>query len=124
MDYFLYLCNVKLTDTQIVPRETPKYKQNPKSRKGIKKMTNQVSKNEVVSELTDIVNRIRNMALNEVIEVLDERRNKLERILNNGREYWSQATGERFDRINKSRRKVWNKVFMYNDMIGIICNMR
>lgn len=88
-------------------------------------MTNQATINEVVSELTvDIVNRTRKMALNEVIEVVEERRAKLERVLENGREIWSQAIGERFARIHESRRKVWNKVFMYNDMIGIILNMR
>ena len=88
-------------------------------------MTNQATINEVVSELTaDIVQRTRKMVLCDLIDVLDERRNKLERILENGREYWSQATGERFTRIHESRQKVWNKVFMYNDMILLINDMR
>lgn len=88
-------------------------------------MTNQPTINEVVSELTaETVNRTRKMVLNEVIEELEERRAKLERVLENGREIWSQAIGERFSRIHESRRKVWNKVFMYNDMIGLILNMR
>ena len=88
-------------------------------------MTNQPTINDVVSELTaDIVQRTRKMVLNEVIDVLDERRNKLERILENGREYWSQATGERFARLHESRRKVWDKAIMYNDMIILIHNMR
>lgn len=89
------------------------------------KMTNQPTINEVVSELTaETVNRTRKMVLNEVIAVIEERRSKLEIVLENGREYWSHATGERFARLHESRQKVWNKVFMYNDMIGLILNMR
>lgn len=99
--------------------------QTPSPGRAQKKMTNQTTINEVVSELTaDIVQRTRKMVLCDLIDVLDERRNRLERILENGREIWSQATGERFARIHESRLKVWNKVFMYNDMILLINDMR
>lgn len=87
-------------------------------------MTNQATINEVVNELTaNIVNRTRKMVLNEVIDVLVERRAKLERVLENGRDIWSQAIGERSTRILESRCKVWNKVYMYNDMIELIVDM-
>lgn len=54
------------------------------------------------------------------MDAIQERNNQIEKLLENGRGIFEQATGDRFDRLSKQRDKLWLKMFENRNTISIL----
>lgn len=72
----------------------------------------------------DVVTMVRRETLDEVIDALEARHEQGSKLLENGRQYLEQAYGKEFDRLYRQRCKIWNKLAVISQCIGIIYELK
>lgn len=68
-------------------------------------------------ELMKVVNQAQRDIIYKAMDEIDAKRTQISDLLEKGREYYHQAYGERFDRMNAVRYNLWCKVEAYNKSI-------
>lgn len=71
-------------------------------------------------ELMKVVNQAQRDIMYKAMDEIDAKRTQIMDLLEKGREYFQQAQGDRFNRINDVRYKLWCKVEAYNKSIHCI----
>ena len=71
-----------------------------------------------------LIEKTRKETLDEVIEIIAQKQNQLDKILYNGRPIFEQALGDRFSKLYEQRQKLWAKNTILNSIYSKLCEMR
>lgn len=93
----------------------PKSNLNPKSRKGTETMNINYQ-----YEMAEILQKAQRDIIYKAIDAIQERNNQIEKLLENGREIFEHAIGDRFTKIHEQRNKLWIKISENRKAIGIL----
>lgn len=87
----------------------------PKTRKGTEKMNNNYQ-----DEMATILFKAQRDIIYKAMDAIQDRNDKLSKLLENGRGIFEQAIGDRFDRLYKQRNKLWLKMSENSKTMGIL----
>lgn len=88
---------------------------NPKSRKGTETMNNNYQ-----YEMAEILQKAQRDIIYKAMDAIQERNNQMEKLLENGREIYEHALGNRFSRLWEQRDKLWMKMAENRNSISIL----
>ena len=79
--------------------------------------------NEAHDLIEQALTKTRKATLYEVLDLLDEQRGQIRRLLDNGRPIFEQAYGERFGRLYVCRAMLWSKLGVLNKAQSTIIDL-
>lgn len=73
---------------------------------------------------TKLIEKSRKETLDEVIEIIAQKQNQIDKLLYNGRPIFEQALGDRFFYLYEQRQKLHAKNTILNSIYSKLCEMR
>lgn len=79
---------------------------------------------EATAAIQNVATRAKEEALDEVLDIIDEKKQAIMKLLQNGMPILESAWGSRFDRLYHQRQRLWHKAHAYGKIYATIAEIR